>query len=144
MVRPGRQGCPGAAGQACAPPGARARTVHHPSVPSPCAGPLLPRPLTAVVKLNLTVSEAVYRLGGRRTCYGVEPEEIIHINDEDAVSRCLERGGLLVQRPDDLPNVIVRRLTVHETDTEPLMEFYKPRVAYRQSLARQGFWSTSA
>ncbi len=87
----------------------------------------LGRPLTTVVKLHLTISEAVYRLGGRRTCYGVEPEEIIHINDEDAVSRCLERGGLLVQRPDDLPNVIVRRLTVHETDTEPLMEFYKPR-----------------
>ena len=87
----------------------------------------LGRPLTAVVNLELTVSEAVYRLGGRRICYGAEPEEIIHINDEAAVSRCLQRGGLLVQRPDDLPNVIVRRLAVHEADTEPLMAFYVPR-----------------
>ena len=86
----------------------------------------LGRPLTAVVNLELSVSEAVYRLGGRRTCYGVDPEEIIHINDEAAVARCLDRGGLLVQRPDDLPNVIVRRLAVHEADTEPLMEFYEP------------------
>jgi adenylate kinase len=87
----------------------------------------LGRPLTAVVNLELTVSEAVYRLGGRRICYGAEPEEIIHINDEAAVSRCLQRGGLLVQRPDDLPNVIVRRLAVHEADTEPLMAFYGQR-----------------
>jgi adenylate kinase len=87
----------------------------------------LKRPLTAVVNLELTISEAVYRLGGRRICYGAEPEEIIHINDEAAVGRCLERGGLLVQRPDDLPNVIVRRLAVHEADTEPLMAFYQPR-----------------
>jgi adenylate kinase len=87
----------------------------------------LGRPLTAVVNLELVVSEAAYRLGGRRICYGADPEEIIHINDEAAVSRCLARGGLLVQRPDDLPNVIVRRLAAHEADTELLMAFYGPR-----------------
>lgn len=87
----------------------------------------LGRPLTAVIKLRLSVSEAVYRLGGRRLCYGVGAEEIIHINDEQAVARCLERGGLLVQRSDDLPNVIVRRLAVYESETENLLEFYAPR-----------------
>ncbi len=85
------------------------------------------RPLTAVVALTLSVSEAVYRLGGRRICHGAEPEEIIHINDEGAVARCLARGGLLVQRPDDLPNVIVRRLGVYEAETEPLVSFYAAR-----------------
>jgi adenylate kinase len=87
----------------------------------------LGRPLTGVVNLRLSVSEAVYRLGGRRICYGVGPEEIIHINDEEAVERCLSRGGLLVQRADDLPNVIVRRLNVHEAETEPLLNFYRSR-----------------
>ncbi len=87
----------------------------------------LGRSLTAVIKLQLSVSEAVYRLGGRRICYGVGTEEIIHINDEQAVSHCLDRGGLLVQRPDDLPNVIVRRLAVYEAETEGLMAFYGPR-----------------
>ena len=84
----------------------------------------LDRPLTAVIKLDLSVSEAVYRLGGRRICYGVGAEEIIHINNEAEVEYCLARGGLLVQRPDDLPNVIVRRLAVHEAETEPLMDYY--------------------
>lgn len=87
----------------------------------------LGRPLTGVVNLRLSVSEAVYRLGGRRICYGAGPEEIIHINDEVAVERCLSRGGLLVQRADDLPNVIVRRLNVHEAETEPLLSYYRPR-----------------
>jgi adenylate kinase len=83
--------------------------------------------LTAVVKLNLSISEAIHRLGGRRICYGAGPEEIIHINDEGAVAACLKRGGLLVQRADDLPNVIVHRLSVYEAETEPLVAFYHPR-----------------
>lgn len=92
----------------------------------------LNRPLTAVVDLHLSVSEAVYRLGGRRICYGNGPDEIIHINDEEAIARCLERGGLLVQRPDDLPNVIVKRIAVYENETEPLIKYYRPRhIAHR-------------
>lgn len=87
----------------------------------------LHRPLSAVIELHLSVSEAVHRLGGRRICYGNGPDEIIHINDEAAIARCLERGGLLVQRPDDLPNVIVRRLAVYEAETEPLINYYRAR-----------------
>ncbi len=87
----------------------------------------LQRPLNAVIDLRLSVSEAVHRLGGRRICYGNGPDEIIHINDEAAIARCLERGGLLVQRPDDLPNVIVKRLAVYEAETEPLVNYYRAR-----------------
>ncbi len=87
----------------------------------------LNRPLNGVINLELTVSEAVYRLGGRRMCYGAGPEEILHINDEEAVDRCLARGGMLVQRGDDLPNVIIRRLSVHEAETAPLIDFYRSR-----------------
>ncbi len=87
----------------------------------------LTRPLSAVIDLRLSVSEAVHRLGGRRICYGNGPDEIIHINDEAAIARCLERGGLLVQRPDDLPNVIVKRLAVYEAETEPLINYYRGR-----------------
>ena len=97
----------------------------------------LKRPLTAIVKLDLSVSEAVYRLGGRRICYGIGPEEIIHINNEAEVEHCLVRGGLLVQRPDDLPNVIVRRLAVHEAETEPLMDYYSSR-GYVHTISATG------
>jgi adenylate kinase len=87
----------------------------------------LDRSLTSVINLQLSVSEAIYRLGGRRLCYGVDPEEILHINDEAAVARCLQRNGLLVQRPDDLPNAIVNRLAVYDAETAPLLHYYAPR-----------------
>lgn len=87
----------------------------------------LHRPLTAVINLQLSLSEAVARLGGRRTCHGNGPDEIIHIDDEAAVERCIARGGLLVQRPDDLPKVIVRRFNVYQAETAPLLDFYRPR-----------------
>lgn len=87
----------------------------------------LNRPLDTVISLELGMTEAVNRLGGRRICHTTGADEIIHINDEAAVARCIERGGLLVQRPDDLPNVIIRRLAVYQTQTEPLLDFYRPR-----------------
>lgn len=87
----------------------------------------LNRPLDAAIFLELGTTEAVNRLSGRRLCHANGEDDIIHINDEAAVARCIERGGLLVQRPDDLPNVIVRRLSVYQTQTEPLLNFYRPR-----------------
>ncbi len=87
----------------------------------------LSRPLNAVISLELGMAEAVNRLGGRRICHHNGPDEIIHISDDNAVARCIERGGLLVQRPDDLPNVIIRRLAVYHAQTEPLINFYRPR-----------------
>jgi adenylate kinase len=87
----------------------------------------LKRPLDAAIFLELGMAEAINRLGGRRICHGGGPDEIIHIGDEAAVTRCIERGGLLVQRPDDLPNVIIRRLAVYHAQTEPLLNYYRPR-----------------
>jgi adenylate kinase len=85
------------------------------------------RPLTAIITLDLPLADAVARLGGRRICHGVDPEEILHIDDADAVERCLARGGLLVQRPDDLPQAIQRRMAVYEAATAPLLAFYQPQ-----------------
>ena len=36
-------------------------------------------------------------------------------------------GALLVQRPDDHPDTISRRLLVYHEQTEPLIGFYKAR-----------------
>lgn len=87
----------------------------------------LNRPLNGVISLELGMAEAVNRLGGRRICHGNGPDEILHIGDDAAVARCIARGGLLVQRPDDLPNVIIRRLAVYHAQTEPLLGYYRPR-----------------
>jgi adenylate kinase len=37
---------------------------------------------------------------------------------------CDRCGGRLIQRPDDTPEVIRKRLAVYEEQTRPLVEFY--------------------
>ena len=38
--------------------------------------------------------------------------------------RCQERGGRLVERDDDRPEVVRQRLAVYHEQTQPLLEFY--------------------
>ncbi len=40
---------------------------------------------------------------------------------------CDECGGALVQRPDDRPETIRRRLAVYRDETQPVLQFYAPR-----------------
>ena len=40
---------------------------------------------------------------------------------------CDECGGALVQRPDDRPETIRRRLAVFRDETQPVLAFYAPK-----------------
>jgi adenylate kinase len=46
----------------------------------------------------------------------------------DACHRC---GGPLVQRADDSDGVVRERLKVYHCQTEPLVEYYRPRSTFR-------------
>src|SRR5690606_319750 len=48
-----------------------------------------------------------------------------------AEARCAKCGGELVQRSDDELSVVRERLKVYERDTLPIVEFYRPRPAFR-------------
>ena len=81
--------------------------------------------LTAVLALELPDAEILHRLGGRRLCTGSGEPWTLHLDDADAVARCRAQGGTLVQREDDRPDVIARRLAVYRADTAPLLEHYR-------------------
>jgi adenylate kinase len=83
------------------------------------------RPLTAVLALDLPDAEIQHRLGGRRLCSGAGEPWTLHLDDADAVARCRAAGGTLVQRDDDRPEIIARRLAVYRADTEPLLARYR-------------------
>jgi len=83
------------------------------------------RPLTAVLALDLPDAEVLRRLGGRRVCTGAGEPWTLHLDDAAAVARCRERGGTLVEREDDRPEVIARRLAVFRAQTEPLLAYYR-------------------
>lgn len=87
----------------------------------------LQRPLTMVIALELSDAEVIRRLTGRRVCEGGGESFTLHIDDAAAVQRCHERGGRLVERDDDRPEIIAERLRVYARETEPLLALYRQR-----------------
>ncbi|VVB81223.1 Adenylate kinase [uncultured archaeon] len=82
--------------------------------------------IDAVIELKLADDDAVKRLSGRRQCrkcaavYGTEkPPKKANVCDSCA--------GELYQRDDDKPETIRKRLALYHEETEPLIEYYKPR-----------------
>jgi len=81
----------------------------------------LGRKVDAVLALDIDNEEIVKRLSGRVVCEkcqtpytGREPGEI-----------CEKCGGTLVRRKDDEPEAIRTRLKVYDTDTAPVLDWYK-------------------
>ncbi|HEY5121881.1 MAG TPA: nucleoside monophosphate kinase, partial [Acidimicrobiales bacterium] len=78
--------------------------------------------------VNLDVSNALVaeRLSSRRVCQ--ECGAIYRESDIEAISgTCTNCGGDVVQRADDMPEAIIKRLEVYERDTAPLLSFYEAR-----------------
>jgi adenylate kinase len=83
------------------------------------------RALHAVLALDVADEEVIRRLSGRRICEGAGEPFPVHIDDLASLLRCQERGGHLVERDDDRPEVVRQRLAVYHHETQPLLEFYE-------------------
>jgi adenylate kinase len=83
------------------------------------------RVLHAVLALEVDDAEVIRRLSGRRICEGAGEPFPVHIDDLASILRCQERGGHLVDRDDDRPEVVRQRLVVYHEQTQPLLEFYE-------------------
>ena len=57
--------------------------------------------------------------------------EVIHPMSEDGPSVCEVCGGDVLQRDDDTPDAINRRLDLYEEQTAPLIEYYGKKGARR-------------
>lgn len=81
-------------------------------------------PLDDVLELQVEDDEVLRRLSGRRTCSSCG--HIWHIEYEPprVEGVCDLCGGELVQRDDDLPATILRRLEVYTEQTAPLVGLY--------------------
>ncbi len=81
------------------------------------------------VALNLEVSreEVINRISSRRVCADCKANyNIIYIKpqEEDKCDKC---GGKLVQRDDDKPESIKKRLQIYDEQTKPLLDFYRKK-----------------
>jgi len=75
-------------------------------------------PLDAVLELTLSHKEIIDRLSSRRTCRECGKPTV-------GESKCPSCGGELYQRDDDKEEVISRRLEVYESQTAPIVNFYR-------------------
>lgn len=92
-------------------------------------------PLTCVLRLMVARDEVVERLTGRRTC--PQCGRIFHVKYDppQVEGRCDDCGAELVQRDDDREDVVLNRLDVYASQTEPLEHFYWERGLLRDVQA---------
>lgn len=83
--------------------------------------------ITVVVEIDVPRDVLVQRLSGRRVC--VDCGTVFHI-ESNPTSRpgvCDRCGGTVIQREDDRPEPIARRLALYDDQTAPLVEYYRER-----------------
>ena len=78
--------------------------------------------IDSVIVLEISDESAVSRLSKRRQC-----PKCRRITDLSEGVDCLKCGTKLVQRADDTPELIKKRLDDYHDITQPLLEYYKPR-----------------
>jgi len=84
-----------------------------------------------VIDIALDDDRVVERLSSRRICSdcrSIFNLKLKHGAEDGVCDLC---GGRLIQRKDDHPEVIRRRLAVYHEQTSPLIEYYRGRSAYQ-------------
>jgi adenylate kinase len=82
-----------------------------------------PSGLDAAVDIDVPTDVVIDRISGRRVCSTCGAT--YHVNAPPKVPWvCDKDGGDVVQREDDTPEAVTKRLEFYETDTRPLLDFY--------------------
>lgn len=83
------------------------------------------RAIDAVVNLKIDDGVVQARMTGRRSC--LKCGAVYHIENLRPKSEgiCDHDGAELVQRPDDMPEVVANRLETYHRQTEPLVDYYR-------------------
>jgi adenylate kinase len=92
----------------------------------------LGRRITAVLLFDVPDEDLVSRISGRRV--SVKTGRVYHVESDPPKheGRCDVDGSRLVQRDDDKPEVVEKRLEVYHAETEPLVAYYDERGLLRR------------
>ena len=90
------------------------------------------RELTAAILVDVPDEELVRRLSGRRV--SVKTGRVYHVEFDPPKheGRCDVDGSRLVQRDDDKPETVLKRLAVYHDQTEPLIAYYEEQGLLRR------------
>lgn len=78
-----------------------------------------------VVLFEIQKAELVDRLTGRLTCKDCGAVFHLRLNPPIEVGKCDKCGGQLIQREDDTEETVTKRIGVYESQTSPLVDFYR-------------------
>jgi adenylate kinase len=83
-----------------------------------------PEGLDAAVDIDVPTDAVIERISGRRVCTTCGTP--YHVNAPPNVDwTCDKDGGEVVQREDDTPEAVTKRLELYEKATRPLLDFYE-------------------
>jgi adenylate kinase len=83
--------------------------------------------LDSVLHVTLEDKVIIDRLSNRRSCPKCGAVYHLESNPPNTKGKCDKCGSNLIQRDDDKPNVIRRRLEVYREKTQPLLDFYEKK-----------------
>ncbi len=85
----------------------------------------LGQPLDAAILVDVDLDSLIQRLAGRRTCEVCGQMYNIYTAPPRIDDQCDKCGGPLHHRADDNEETISNRLRVYESQTKPLIDYYK-------------------
>jgi adenylate kinase len=97
----------------------------------------LGRSLSGALLIEAPDDEVVRRLSGRRTC--AKGGHVYHVEFDPPKNEgvCDQDGSRLIQRDDDKPETVRKRLSVYHDQTEPLIEWYEDKGLLRRFDGRR-------
>lgn len=97
-----------------------------------------------VVSLEVSEEEIIKRMSGRRACTHCGATYHIVAAPPKTEGVCDKCGAPLVQREDDKPETVHKRLQVYEEQTAPLVHFYQDRGVLKTVHNRPTIEATAA
>ena len=80
--------------------------------------------IDCAINIDVPDSAIVERMSGRRSCPACGASFHVKFNPPKAEGVCDLCGAALVQRDDDRPETVAKRLEVYHEQTKPLVEYY--------------------
>jgi adenylate kinase len=87
----------------------------------------LSRPLDLVIFFDISEAELLRRLTGRRSCPACQSTYHLVSAPPRQAGVCDRCGSALVQREDDREETVRKRLAVYNSQTAPLLDYYRRR-----------------
>lgn len=83
--------------------------------------------VTVVIEIDVPRTKLIERLSGRRVCVDCGAVYQLQTSPPKVEGVCDIDGGRLIQRDDDKPDAIARRLALYDDQTAPLVSYYTRR-----------------